>query len=73
MCPWRCSSRLVHWTSYHRNCRLRRIYHITFVFDIGNLKCVAGFSLYQEINSLLIKHVNHVFYHTAAMYNVVIC
>jgi hypothetical protein len=46
-------------------------YHIIFVFDIGNLKSVAGFAMYQEIISLLIKHVNHMFYHTAAIYNVI--
>jgi hypothetical protein len=71
MYPWRCSSRLVHWCSYHPNYKLCMSYHIIFVFDIGNLKSVAGFAMYQEIISLLIKHVNHMFYHTAAIYNVI--
>ena len=85
MYPWRCSSRLVHWCSYHPNYRLRRIYHKIFVFDTGNLKCVAAFAMHQEIISLLINHVkgfvvvvvvlinhvNHMFYHTAAIYNVI--
>jgi hypothetical protein len=49
MYPWRCSSRLVHWCSYHPNYKLCMSYHIIFVFDIGNLKSVAGFAMYQEI------------------------